>query len=115
MGPLAPSICTEPDSTAMSYSTQWSQVPRGASGSSTMRTRVSVPSGIPTTSSDGEESSPSHVKGTGIDAPGPNAVELIPKAGASVVVVEASVDVGLDVVDVLVSCVVVVVIVGSVD
>lgn len=78
-----------------------------------MRARLSVPSGIPTTSSDGEASSPSHVKDTGIGSPGPNAGELIPKAGDGVVVVEASVDVG--VVDVGVSCVVVVVIVGSVD
>jgi hypothetical protein len=53
------------------------------------------------------------VKDTGIGPPGSNAGELIPKAGDGVVVVEASVDVG--VVDVGVSCVVVVVIVGSVD
>jgi len=51
-------------------------------------------------------------------SPGPNAVELIPKAGAGVVVVEASVDVvdvDVGVVDVVVSGVVVVEMVGSVD
>jgi len=48
-------------------------------------------------------------------SPGPNAVELIPKAGAGVVVVEGSVDVDVGVVDVVVSGVVVVEMVGSVD
>lgn len=52
----------------MLKTTQWVHVPRGASGSSTISTRLFVPSGIPSHCSGGEIFSPSQVYFDGIDS-----------------------------------------------
>src|SRR5436309_4391743 len=57
----------------MPTSTQWTHVPTGASGSSTMRTRLFVPAGDAVHSSGGETSGPSPVYLAGIIAPAPKA------------------------------------------
>src|SRR5207302_10861609 len=59
-----------------SYSTQWTQVPRGASGSSQITTRLLVPGGGADQASGGDISMPSPVKCRGIGSPGRNA-ELV--------------------------------------
>src|SRR6266702_1060502 len=56
------------------YSTQCTQVPAGASGSSAMRAKAAVPAGAPLQASDGETSTPSQVCFTGIAVPCRNAV-----------------------------------------
>src|SRR6266576_7200118 len=55
------------------YSTQWTQLPAGASGSSTMRAKPRVPAGAPLQVSAGDTSTPSHVYLAGMAAPSPNA------------------------------------------
>src|SRR6516225_6028061 len=55
-------------------STQWTQVPRGASGSSQMRARLLVPSGGSDHFNGGDRSSPSPVYCLGMVAPGWKAV-----------------------------------------
>src|SRR2546427_4798671 len=52
-----------------SYSTQCTQVPAGASGSSAISAKVTVPGGAPLQLSDGDTSAPSHVYLPGMVAP----------------------------------------------
>src|SRR5262249_37665409 len=59
-----------------SYSTQCTQVPAGASGSSQIKARLLAPFGMPLHLSGGETSSPSQVCFVGIDSPSLNA-ELV--------------------------------------
>src|ERR1019366_8250771 len=60
----------------MFHSTQCTQVPAGASGSSMIRAKLTVPAGVPLHSSAGETSAASQVCFFGITAPGANAVLL---------------------------------------
>src|SRR5271165_914817 len=57
--------------------TQWTQVPRGASGSSQIRARLFVPEGGSDQRNGGDRSAPSPVYCFGMVAPGWNAVLVI--------------------------------------
>src|SRR5207237_3104414 len=56
------------------YSTQWTHVPAGASGSSAISAKLTVPAGAPLQASGGETSAPSHVYLTGTADPSVKAV-----------------------------------------
>src|SRR2546429_7507349 len=56
------------------YSTQWTHVPAGASGSSAISAKLTVPAGAPLQASGGETSAPSHVYLAGTAAPSAKAV-----------------------------------------
>src|SRR3989338_9019555 len=72
----------------MLYTTQWTQVilgafGSGASGSSTISTRLFTPSGTPDHASGGEVSLPTQVHRTGISWPSENALDVSCKAIAA--------------------------------
>jgi hypothetical protein len=61
----------------MSYNSQCTHVPPGASGSSRIKTKLAVSGGSPVHSKDGETSALRHVCKSGIHPPSANAEEKI--------------------------------------
>ncbi len=89
MIPLFSGISMSCPVTSMSYSTQWCQIPTGASGSSTIKTSETASGGMLPISKEGEMFSPSQVYLLGISAPSAKErdTRVMGSAGATRVVV----------------------------